>query len=80
MSAIPQAITPNPHTNLLNVYIQIANTMRFQPKKKLNAYPLPLMFIEPLPNNGRLFWLHFSSFQESFHSSFESLHQHVQVM
>jgi hypothetical protein len=24
MSAIPQAITPNPHTNLLNVYIQIA--------------------------------------------------------
>jgi hypothetical protein len=33
MSAIPQAITPNPHTNLLNVYIQIANKMGFQPKK-----------------------------------------------
>jgi hypothetical protein len=27
MSAIPQAIAPNPHTNLLNVYIQIANKM-----------------------------------------------------
>jgi hypothetical protein len=33
MSAIPQAIAPNPHTNLLNVYIQIANKMGFQPKK-----------------------------------------------
>jgi hypothetical protein len=32
MSAIPQAITPNPHTNLLNVYIQIANKMGFQQK------------------------------------------------
>jgi hypothetical protein len=30
MSAIPQAITPNPHTNLLNVYIQIANKMGLQ--------------------------------------------------
>jgi hypothetical protein len=27
MSAAPQAIAPNPHTNLLNVYIQIANKM-----------------------------------------------------
>jgi hypothetical protein len=27
MSALPQAIPPNPHTNLLNVYIQIANKM-----------------------------------------------------
>jgi hypothetical protein len=34
MSAIPQAITPNPHTNLLNVYIQIANNMGYQQKKK----------------------------------------------
>jgi hypothetical protein len=34
MSAIPQAIAPNPHTNLLNAYIQIANKMGFQPKKK----------------------------------------------
>jgi hypothetical protein len=33
MSAIPQAITPNPHTNLLNVCIQIANKAGFQPKK-----------------------------------------------
>jgi hypothetical protein len=33
MSAIPQDITPNPHTNLLNVYIQIANKIGFQPKK-----------------------------------------------
>jgi hypothetical protein len=35
MSDIPQAFTPNPHMNLLNVYIQIANKMGFQPKKKL---------------------------------------------
>jgi hypothetical protein len=34
MSAIPQAITPNPHTSLLNVYIQIANKMGFQQQKK----------------------------------------------
>jgi hypothetical protein len=34
MGAILQAITPNPHTNLLNVYIQIANKMEFQPKQK----------------------------------------------
>jgi hypothetical protein len=34
MSAIPEAIIPNLHTNLLNVYIQIANKMGFQPKKK----------------------------------------------
>jgi hypothetical protein len=34
MSAIPQAITPNPHTNLLNVYIQIANKMGFQQQQK----------------------------------------------
>jgi hypothetical protein len=34
MSAIAQAITPNSHTNLLNVYIQIANRMGFQPPKK----------------------------------------------
>jgi hypothetical protein len=34
MSAIPQAITPNPHTNLLNVYIQIANKMGLQQKEK----------------------------------------------
>jgi hypothetical protein len=34
MSAPPQAIAPNPHTNLLNVYIQIANKMGFQQNKK----------------------------------------------
>jgi hypothetical protein len=33
MSAIPQTITLNPHTNLLNVYMQIANKMGFQQKK-----------------------------------------------
>jgi hypothetical protein len=32
MSVILQAIAPNPHTNLLNVYIQIANKMVFQKK------------------------------------------------
>jgi hypothetical protein len=40
MSAIPRAITPNPHTNLLIVYIymQIANKMGFQ--KKIYIYML----------------------------------------
>jgi hypothetical protein len=33
MSAIPQAITPNPYTNFLNVYTQIANKMEFKQKK-----------------------------------------------
>jgi hypothetical protein len=33
MSALPQAIAPNPHTNLLNVYILIANEMEFEQKK-----------------------------------------------
>jgi hypothetical protein len=37
MSALPQAIAPNPHTNLLNVYIQIANKMQFQHKKKVRV-------------------------------------------
>jgi hypothetical protein len=32
MRAPPQAIAPNPHTNLLNV-MQIANKMGFQQKK-----------------------------------------------
>jgi hypothetical protein len=35
MSATPQATAPNPHTNLLNVYIQIANKMGF---KKIKLY------------------------------------------
>jgi hypothetical protein len=30
MSVLPQAIAPNPHTNLLNVCIQIANKLGFQ--------------------------------------------------
>jgi hypothetical protein len=30
MSAPPQAIAPNPHANLLNVHIQIANKMGFE--------------------------------------------------
>jgi hypothetical protein len=34
MSALPQAITPNPHTNLLNVYTQIANKMGFQQQQQ----------------------------------------------
>jgi hypothetical protein len=38
MTAIPQAITPNPNTNLLNVFIQIANKMGFQPKKMSVSY------------------------------------------
>jgi hypothetical protein len=41
MSAPPQAIAPNPHTNLLNVYIQIAKKMKFQPKKKSSCALLP---------------------------------------
>jgi hypothetical protein len=35
MSALLQAIAPNPHTNLLNVYIQIANKMGFQKKNSV---------------------------------------------
>jgi hypothetical protein len=38
MSAISQAITPNPHTNLLNVYIQIANEMGFQTTTKKRIF------------------------------------------
>jgi hypothetical protein len=37
MSALAQAIAPNPHTNLLNVYIQIANKTGFQQKQKKNV-------------------------------------------
>jgi hypothetical protein len=40
MSVIPQAITPNPHTNSLNVYIQIANKMGVQPKNKKICEPI----------------------------------------
>jgi hypothetical protein len=32
MSALPQATAPNPNTNLLNVYVQIANKMGFKKK------------------------------------------------
>jgi hypothetical protein len=46
MSAIPQAITPNPQTNLLNVYIQIENKMGFQPKTLLVT--TVILFIELL--------------------------------
>jgi hypothetical protein len=34
MTAFPQTIAPNPHTNLLNVYIQIANKMGFQQQQQ----------------------------------------------
>jgi hypothetical protein len=34
LSAPPQAIAPNPHTNLLNVYIQLANKMGFQQQQQ----------------------------------------------
>jgi hypothetical protein len=37
MSAPPQAIAPNPHTNLLNVYKQIANKIGFQQKNFLRT-------------------------------------------
>jgi hypothetical protein len=39
MSASPQAVAPNPHTNLLNVYIQIENKMGVQKKKKMKTTP-----------------------------------------
>jgi hypothetical protein len=42
MSVPPQAIAPNPHTNLLNVYIQIANKMGFQQKNFLLSHPCPI--------------------------------------
>jgi hypothetical protein len=35
MSALSQATAPNPHINLLNVYIQIANKMEFQQKNTI---------------------------------------------
>jgi hypothetical protein len=38
MSAPPQAIAPNLHTNLLNVYAQIANKMGFQQKKNVGGF------------------------------------------
>jgi hypothetical protein len=34
ISALLQATAPNPHTNLLNVYIQIANKMGVKKKEK----------------------------------------------
>jgi hypothetical protein len=37
MSVPSQTIAPNPHTNLLNVYIQIANKMGFQQKKIIHT-------------------------------------------
>jgi hypothetical protein len=33
LSALPQAIAPNPHTNFQNVYIHFANKIGFQKKK-----------------------------------------------
>jgi hypothetical protein len=39
MSAPPQAIAPNLHTSLLNVYIQIANKMGFQKKSMILFLP-----------------------------------------
>jgi hypothetical protein len=42
MSALSQAIAPNPHINLLNVYIQIANKMGFQQKKII---PMPWLLV-----------------------------------
>jgi hypothetical protein len=40
MSALLQAIAPNPHTNLLNLYIQIANKMGFQQQKIILLHPV----------------------------------------
>jgi hypothetical protein len=39
LSANPQAIAPNPHTNLLNIYIyiQIANKIGFQQQKNYHV-------------------------------------------
>jgi hypothetical protein len=41
--APPQAIEPNPHINLLNVYIQLANNMGFQQQKSYNPICLHSM-------------------------------------
>jgi hypothetical protein len=40
MSVLPQAIAPNPDTNLLNVYIQIANKMGVSNKKTDYAHSI----------------------------------------
>jgi hypothetical protein len=47
MSAPPQATAPNPHTNLLNVYIQIANK-RGVSKKILMYYTMHIPTANPL--------------------------------
>jgi hypothetical protein len=44
MSALPQAIAPDLHTNLLNVYIQIANEMGVQQKKKKRRFGEKCLF------------------------------------
>jgi hypothetical protein len=39
LSAPPQAIAPNPHTNLMNIYIQIANKMGVERKELYSVGP-----------------------------------------
>jgi hypothetical protein len=42
LSAPPQAIASNPHTNLLNVYIQLANKIGFQQQQNLGYFVIRL--------------------------------------
>jgi hypothetical protein len=52
MSAPPQAIAPNPHTNLLNVYIQIANASKMGFQKQIKkALPCILLLLQLFPSN-----------------------------
>jgi hypothetical protein len=44
MSAPPQAVAPNPHTSLLNVYIQMANKMGFQQKNYIFRFNETLFY------------------------------------
>jgi hypothetical protein len=39
LSVLPQAIASNPHTNLLNVYLQIGNEMHSPPPQKRSKMP-----------------------------------------
>jgi hypothetical protein len=54
MNALPQAIPPNPYTNLLNVYIQIASKMGFQQQQNggHDEYSVASFFIEVSINYG----------------------------
>jgi hypothetical protein len=62
MTAPPQAIAPNPHTNLLSLYIQIANKMGFKKTKESSNVQDRLM-----GRNHEVDWLTFQDTHTKFH-------------